>query len=117
MKLGDLFLATVIAAIVGIIIAKCAESHPKPQHVNTSERFRHINGLPQTCTGTIGGDTMICPCDGFCPSNGQKCEPSKWYGQLHDRFGHVTENGYIACPCSTYFPDGERCQASSYTPP
>ena len=55
MKIGEVFLAVVVAAVIGVVLAKCAETHPKP---HTSEKFRSINGLPQTCTGTIGGDTM-----------------------------------------------------------
>ena len=112
MKIGELLLAVVSAIAVGVIIAKCAESHPKPRTTNTSERFRSIHGLPQTCTGTAGGDIMICPCNGICANNSEPCEPSRWYGELQN---HV--NGYIACPCSGMFADGELCQGSSFTPP
>ena len=117
MKLGEVLLAIVAAAVVAVILTKCAETHPKPNPSNISEPFRRIHGLPHTCTGTAGGDILICPCDGRCPSNNEPCEPSKWYGQLHNRSGQVTENGYIACPCNNVFPDGELCQGSSFTPP
>lgn len=78
----------------------------KPNYVGAPEShyFKSIstqNNLPIACIATLGGDIMMCPSNGVCPLNGERCQPQpKPIGTLSEV--HTLDNK----PCCTdqYYP-------------
>lgn len=73
MKSENLFCAAFIFVAV-ILLFYCIDGSK-----SMSENYDIIDisadknaGIPIGCTSTVGGDIMMCPCEGHC-SNGSQC--------------------------------------------